>query len=105
MLRAFLLLTLTIWPCAAEAQQTQPTGVVTAGGSSAYTSGPITDEEAASVSITSTVTTASNPVLTLIDETGAEQDCILPCTARTREGLLTIEGERLRVAVELGPRA
>lgn len=103
MLRAtsFLLVTLLATPLAA-AQQTQPTGggVVTTG-SSAYTSGPIADEEAVSVSITSTATTASNPLLTLIDETGAEQDCILPCTARTRVGLLAIEGERLNVEVDL----
>jgi hypothetical protein len=102
MLRAtsFLLATLLATPLAA-AQQTQPSGVVTSGGTSAYTSGPIADEEAVAVSVTSTVTTASNPLLTLIDETGAEQDCILPCTARTRVGLLAIEGERLNVEVDL----
>lgn len=101
MLRACTFLLVLSAPVAAGAQQTSPAGVVTTGGTSAYTSGPILDEEAVSVSVTSTATTASNPLLTLIDESGAEQDCILPCTARTRVGLLAIEGERLNVEVDL----
>jgi hypothetical protein len=84
---------------AARAQQGGPpfTGVP---AGPAYTAPPIPDEEAVSVSVTSSAT-LTNPLVTVLDPRGDESSCILPCTFRSRVGITTFEGARLAVDVEL----
>jgi hypothetical protein len=67
-----------------------------------YIAPPIPDDEAVIVSFT-TPTPFTSPMLTLTDHTGAELDCVLPCTVRTRAGHLTLQAERLSAAVDLDP--
>lgn len=67
-----------------------------------YTAPPVADEEAVIVSFT-TPTPFSSPLVTIVDHTGEELDCVLPCTVRTRVGHLSLHGARLNAGVDLDP--